>query len=308
MEEANLYDGVSLNSDVAVCELNGHQNGCSYEIIESIFFSKCSVCGKILVPWEIYDSKYCKYCLDVIKSGKSTSYGKCIECNKSLPTSQLYKMKYCPDCAEKVRECEYCNSEFVLKDEDSFICPSCIVTLSKACIKCGKNFIPEGSHSYFCSSCYSEYQRNMEIQILENTPYDIETHRSKNTNELEDLKSLIYNLNSNNPVKRALALETLCNLKNKRALTILTSALKNKDTNIRWKAARYLGNPTNKEAVEPLIEALKDDEFIVRNNAVWSLGEIGDKRAIKPLTLALKDENEYVRLSAEEALEKIKDT
>ncbi len=308
MEEANLYGRVGLNSDIMVCELNEYQAECNIEIIESIRFSKCSVCGKILVPWEVYENKYCKYCLDVIKSAKSTSYSKCIECNKPLPTSQLYKLKYCPDCAERIRVCECCNIEFILNDEESFICPSCINTLSEECIKCGKDFIPEGTHGYFCPSCYSEYQRSMEIQILENTSYDIKIHKSPNTKESNDLNSLIYNLNGNHPVKRALALETLCTLENKRALSILIEALKNKDTNIRWKAARYLGSSTNKDAVEPLIEALKDDEFIVRNNAVWSLGEIGDKRATKPLAMALKDENKYVRLSAEEALEKIKNT
>ncbi len=306
MKEANLYSRVGLNSDIMVCESKGDGNEYNFGMIESIFFNKCSVCGKILAPWEIYDHKYCKYCLEVIKSGKSISYSKCIECNKSLPTPQLYKLKYCPDCAEMVRVCECCNNEFIIKDGDSFICPSCIDTLSKECIKCGKYFIPEGTHSYFCPSCYSEYKRNMEIQIMEDTMYGIKIHKSQNNGDSSDFNSLINDLNCNHPVKRAVALEALCNIENKKASLILIGALKNKDTNIRWKAARYLGSSMNKDAVEPLIEALEDEEFIVRNNAVWSLGEIRDKRAAIPLTLALKDENKYVRFSAEEALKKIK--
>jgi uncharacterized Zn ribbon protein len=304
-EEPDLYNRVSLNSDTTVCELEKYENKSNFEIMETISFTRCIICGKIIAPWEIYDHKYCKYCSEVIKSAKNKSYGNCIECNKSFPTSQLYKLKYCPDCAEKILTCECCNGEFIFEDENSFICPSCIDTLSKECIKCGKEFIPEGSYSYFCPSCYSEYQRSMEIQILENTSYIIELHKSHNTKST-DVNSLINNLNSNNPVKRALALETVCNTKNRNTLPVVISALKNKDMNIRWKAAKYLGRSRNKNAVNPLIEALKDEEFIVRNNVAWSLGEIGDKRAIKPLTLALEDENKYVRCSVEEAVEKIR--
>ncbi len=301
--EPDLYNRIS--SDVAVCELEKHENVSNLEIMESISFNRCIICGKIIAPWEIYDHKYCKYCCDVIKSAKDKSYGKCIECNKSFPTSQLYKLKYCPDCAEKIRTCECCNREFIFEDENSFICPLCIDTLSKECIKCGKDFIPEGSYSYFCPSCYNEYQRSMEIQILKNVSHPIELYKSHDE-ESTDFNSLINNLNGNNPVKRALALETVCNIKNRDALPVVISALKNRDMNIRWKAAKYLGLSRNKDAVKPLIEALKDEEFIVRNNAIWSLGEIGDKRAIKPLNMVLEDENKYVRCSVEEAVEKIR--
>jgi len=303
--ETDLYSRVGSSSDVAVCELGKYENEPNFEIIESVSFNRCIICGKIIVPWEIYDHKYCKYCADVIKSAKDKSYGTCIECNKPFPISQLYKLKYCPECAERIRTCECCNTEFIYEDEDSFICPSCIDTLSKDCIKCGKEFIPEGNYSHFCPSCYNEYQKNREIRILENSAHDIEIHKSHNK-ELTEFNSLIENLNGPNPVKRALALETACNIKNKDALQIIISALKNRDMNIRWKAAKYLGISMEKNAVKSLIEALKDEEFIVRNNAVWSLGEIGDKRAIKPLTLVLEDENKYVRCSVEEAVKKIR--
>ena len=302
--EPDLCDRVSLNSDVTVCELEKYENESNFEIIENVSFNRCIICGKIIAPWEIYDHKYCKYCADVIKFTNNKPYGTCIKCNKPFPISQLYKLKYCPDCAERIRTCEYCNTEFVFEDENSFICPSCVDTLSKECIKCRKEFIPKGNYSYFCPSCYKKYQKNMEIQILKNSSHDIELHKPHK--ESTDFHSLIKNLNGNNPIKRALALETVCNIKNKDALSVVIIALKNKDTNIRWKAARYLGISRDKNAVKPLIEALKDKEFIVRNNAVWSLGEIGDKKAIKPLTLILEDENKYVRCSVEEAVEKIR--
>ena len=303
--EPDLHSRVGLSSDVAICKLEKYRNESNFKIIENVSFNRCIICGKIIVPWEIYGHKYCKYCADVIKSAKNKPYGTCVECNEHFPISQLYKLKYCPDCVERIRTCECCNTEFIFEDKDSFICPSCIATLSKECIKCGKEFIPEGSYSHFCPSCYNEYQKNKEIQILENSAHDIELHKSRNK-ELIDFNSLIENLNGPNPVKRTLALETVCNIKNRDALQVIISALKNRDMNIRWKAAKYLGISRDRNAIEPLIEALKDEEFIVRNNAVWSLGEIGDKRAIKPLTLVLEDKNKYVRCSVEKAVEKIK--
>lgn len=304
-EEADPYGIGGLSSKIAVYELNMQDNGSSSEIVESIYFNSCFVCGKMMAPWELYDHKYCKYCSEVIKSAKGKSFGKCIECGKSYPTSQLYKFKYCPDCAERVRTCECCNKEFIFEDKNSFICPLCIDTLSKTCIKCGKDFIPRGSYSYFCPSCYNEHHGSMEIQTLENTAHNIKIPKSQDNEGFNEFNSLIDDLNGDNPVKRALALESFCSIENRGALFTVICALKNKDTNIRWKAAKYLGHSRNKDAVEYLIEALKDEEFIVRNNVVWSLGEIGDKRAIEPLTMVLMDENKYVRCSAAEALEKI---
>ena len=298
--EPDLCKSVSLNPDATACELEQYENESNFEIIEDMSFNRCVICGKITAPWEIYNNKYCKYCSGIIKSAQNKHYGVCIECNRPFPTSQLYKLKYCPDCAEKIRTCECCKTEFIFEKEDS-LCPLCIDTLSKECIKCGK-FIPEGKYSHFCPSCDNEYQ-NMEIQILKNIPHDTKNNSNK---KISDFNSLINKLNSNNPVKRALALETACNIKSKDALDVVIIALKNKDTNIRWKAAKYLGISRNQNAVKPLIKALKDEEFIVRNNAVWSLGEIGDKRAIKALTLVLEDENKYVRCSVEEAVEKIR--
>jgi len=303
-KEPDPYTRVGLSSDIAVCELEEHENESNFEIRENLYVSKCFVCGEIIAPGESYDYKYCKFCSEVIRSAKDKSYSKCFECGEPFPTSQIYKFKYCPDCAERIRTCECCNQEFVFEDENSFICPSCITNLSKKCIKCGETFIPEGNYSYFCSSCYSEHQSSMEIQIL-NTTIHMEIHKSQNNEESNGLNSLIDDLNGNDPVKRALSFETLCSMENRGALFTVICALKNKDMNIRWKAAKYLGNFRNKDAIDYLIEALNDNEFIVRNNAVWSLGEIGDEKAVKYLNLALNDENKYVRGSAEEALEKI---
>jgi len=58
--------------------------------------------------------------------------------------------------------------------------------------------------------------------------------------------------------------------------------------------------------VEGLIEALKDEDSNVRWRTVYALGEIGDGRAAEPIIEALKDKNSDVRWQAAEALEKIK--
>jgi len=60
------------------------------------------------------------------------------------------------------------------------------------------------------------------------------------------------------------------------------------------------------DEVSVLISALKDEDSNVRRHAAKALGEIGDERAIGPLTEALDDEDEYVREAASEALEKIR--
>ena len=58
--------------------------------------------------------------------------------------------------------------------------------------------------------------------------------------------------------------------------------------------------------VEGLIEALKDEDSNIRWRTVYALGEIKDARAVGPLTEALKEKDSGVRWQAAEALEKIK--
>ncbi|MFW5936175.1 MAG: HEAT repeat domain-containing protein, partial [Candidatus Hadarchaeota archaeon] len=55
--------------------------------------------------------------------------------------------------------------------------------------------------------------------------------------------------------------------------------------------------------VDPLIEALKDREENVRDKAAEALGDIGDKRAVKYLEdIMMNDKHWFVRKSAAEAL------
>ena len=57
--------------------------------------------------------------------------------------------------------------------------------------------------------------------------------------------------------------------------------------------------------VEGLIEALKDKNSDVRWRAAFALGEIKDARAVEPLIEALKDEDKYFQSVAADALGRI---
>ena len=91
------------------------------------------------------------------------------------------------------------------------------------------------------------------------------------------------------------------------AVEPLINTLKDKDEEVRYKAAKALGKTGDKRAVEPLIKALEDEYYSVRQNAAGALDKIGDKRAVIPLIKTLEDENEHVRYIAAEALGKIGD-
>ena len=89
------------------------------------------------------------------------------------------------------------------------------------------------------------------------------------------------------------------------AVEPLIAALKDKDSDVRYAAAKALGEIKDPRAVEPLIAALGDESSGVRLAAAKSLGEIKDPRAVEPLSAALKDENKYVRRAAAHALDRL---
>ena len=90
-------------------------------------------------------------------------------------------------------------------------------------------------------------------------------------------------------------------------VSTLIQKLKDKDANVRFKAARALGETKDICAVEPLIIALKDDDKNVRRISARALGKITNNKALEPLIVALNDEDEIVRSGAAEALGKVKD-
>lgn len=87
----------------------------------------------------------------------------------------------------------------------------------------------------------------------------------------------------------------------------LISALQDKSSDTRVRAATSLGMMKDERATMPLVYLLKDQDFIVRYNVALALGEIKDGRAVVPLIQALADEDALVRSFAAEALGNIGD-
>ena len=69
-----------------------------------------------------------------------------------------------------------------------------------------------------------------------------------------------------------------------------------------WSAVEALRKIGDARAVEPLIAALRDGDSDVRYKAARALWGIGDPRAIEPLIALLHDANKGIRLNAAETL------
>jgi HEAT repeat protein len=90
------------------------------------------------------------------------------------------------------------------------------------------------------------------------------------------------------------------------SIEILIGALKEKDGQIRSKAARALGGigPGAREAIPVLLDALRDREAHVRWDAARALGQIG-AAAAEGLAAAVHDKDPVVRQIAADALKRI---
>lgn len=96
-------------------------------------------------------------------------------------------------------------------------------------------------------------------------------------------------------------------------LDVIIPKLKEKNADVRWRAAVALGRIGDDRAIEPLIPALKDKDYI-RNEAEKAIETIctdAVKRigadAVKPLIGALNDESPRVRSSVARILGRIQD-
>ena len=83
--------------------------------------------------------------------------------------------------------------------------------------------------------------------------------------------------------------------------------MKDKDPNVRFKAAVALGASKDSRALEPLVAALKDENLNVRIYIPRALGQLKDSRAIEPLIATLKDKDFKVQYSAAMSLMAILD-
>jgi len=87
------------------------------------------------------------------------------------------------------------------------------------------------------------------------------------------------------------------------AIKPLADILKDKNSDVRWKAAWALGR-IGPAAVGLLVKALKEEESEIRQYAAKALAQIGPRAgaAVEPLIEVLKDEDSEVRTFATEAL------
>lgn len=116
----------------------------------------------------------------------------------------------------------------------------------------------------------------------------------------EEAEKLIKTLRKPNFENRKHAIQSLGQLRYKRAVKPLIELLNDPDEDIRSSIALSLGAIGDLQAVEPLISSLNNDTSgAVRSYAAIALGQIGDKSAIKHLhKVAFKDEDADTRQDA----------
>lgn len=122
----------------------------------------------------------------------------------------------------------------------------------------------------------------------------------------EDVKSLKKKLSDERPYIRWRTARALGQIKDIHAIRALITILKDRNLNVRMKAAEELIK-IGKPAVEPLIAALKGENPYVREFAAVTLGEIRDRRAVEPLIVTLNDKVISVREAGTHALGDIRD-
>lgn len=106
---------------------------------------------------------------------------------------------------------------------------------------------------------------------------------------------------------RDTAMRAFSELRDRRTVERLASALREGDSDMRQMAVEALGRLKEPRALEPLLAALKDVAWDVRSVAARALGELNDRRAAEALLLALRDGNEHVRWDAAVALCRLRD-
>ena len=122
----------------------------------------------------------------------------------------------------------------------------------------------------------------------------------------EDVGSLRKRLSDDRPYIRWRTARALGQIKDIHAIRALITILKDRNLNVRIKAAEELLK-IGKPAAEPLIAALKGENPYVREFAAYTLGEIRDRRAVEPLIVTLNDKNINVREAGTRALGQIRD-
>jgi HEAT repeat protein len=118
----------------------------------------------------------------------------------------------------------------------------------------------------------------------------------KKTVEVKEpsMETFIEALSSHKDKTRVSARQTLVAM-GKAAVPSLIEALKNKNTLMRWEAAKALGEINDPETAPVLVDALEDEEFDVRWLAAEGLIKMNIK-GLKPLLEALEHRGDSVLL------------
>jgi HEAT repeat protein len=129
--------------------------------------------------------------------------------------------------------------------------------------------------------------------------------------KVDSVESLVDELASPDPVRRAAAVEALGRTANAAAAPALITALRDADADVAREAATSLGSVGSAVAVEPLLAVLnnRDGYFhcVVRAAASHSLGQLRDLRAVAPLLDAINDPITEVSAEAIRALASLAD-
>ena len=288
-------------------------------------YIKCHECGKLIAPWETYDSKYCKKCSEIIKDAKLNSLHRCVGCNNFFHPSELHN-NYCTDCSKKLRKCKECGKKCI---PDKFsLCPNCHDNLVKVCNICKKEYITRKKSQFLCTSCNKKkrvlnHNDKTSIKTLTSNK-DIVIEKNDRTIELlikglhdennriiaeenlvkmgiSAINQIIELFNSKNNKVRKSAIKILV-LIGEDSIDPLAIALKNDDYSIRKNAAKTLGKIGNTRAVKYLIKSLDDTDSFVRSSSTKALGKIGDEQAVEPLIISLEDSNLNVRTASAKSL------
>jgi HEAT repeat protein len=114
----------------------------------------------------------------------------------------------------------------------------------------------------------------------------------------KNFERYISQLKDRDPDVRRRAAKELADLGDKRAIPPLVNALSDGDKKVRWRVAYALGDfgeMGSEEAFKALVSRLEiERDWNVRRIIVMTFRH-WDKRAVKPLIDALKDESAYVR-------------
>ncbi|MFH1137419.1 MAG: HEAT repeat domain-containing protein [Pseudomonadota bacterium] len=125
--------------------------------------------------------------------------------------------------------------------------------------------------------------------------------------EQVDYATVLGLLSSENVKVRRIAVYTLGDIRDQRAVSHVSAALNDRDASTRMIAARALGKIGGFEAVPALIALLEEPcgPRCLKANAAAALGKIGDARAMRALEKVNNTEQGWVQANAETALLRI---